>query len=59
MTKTLTGLYSGWFLSRYCPAEGPQDPQTMWFIYGLIAMGTPVLLILAKRWMKKGFKTEA
>jgi hypothetical protein len=29
----------------------------MWFIYGLIAMISPFALLLASKWMKKGFKT--
>jgi hypothetical protein len=31
----------------------------MWFIYGLIAMTTTLGLVLAKKWMMKGFKTKA
>ncbi len=51
LTKVLTGLYSGWFLSRYCPLIGPQDTGTMWFLYGLIAMISPVALLAARKWM--------
>lgn len=54
LTKVLTGLYSGWFLSRYCPMVGPQDTQTLWLIYGLIAIISPVSLLIAKGWMEKG-----
>ena len=62
LTKVVTALYSGWFLMQYCPADtAPADmnTETMWFIYGLIAMVTPIGLFLAKGWMKKGFKTKA
>lgn len=61
MTKFLTSLYSGWFLMNYCPTDAlPSDidTETMWLIYGGIAMLSPIALILAKGWMIKGFKTK-
>jgi hypothetical protein len=30
------------------------DTQTMWLIYGLIAVTSPILLITAKNWVIKG-----
>ena len=62
LTKVITGLYSGWFLARYCPKPElglPMDTQTMWFIYGLIAMVTPLTLILAGRWIGAGIHSMA
>jgi len=59
LTKVITSLYSGWFLSRYCPSEGPTDTQMMWLIYGLIAICSTVLLVLAKGWLGRDFKTKA
>jgi dipeptide/tripeptide permease len=59
LTKVVTSLYSGWFLMNYCPAEGAQNTQTMWLWYGCIAMVSPVLLILTKGWLGKGFKERA
>jgi MFS family permease len=56
LTKMITGLYAGWFLMHYVPEEGPMNSGAMWFWYGVIAMATPVMLVLATRWMKKGFK---
>ncbi|NNK38652.1 MAG: MFS transporter, partial [Xanthomonadales bacterium] len=56
LTKMITGLYAGWFLMQYCPEEGALDTGTMWFWHGMIAIATPVLLILATRWMRKGFR---
>lgn len=50
LTKVVTGMYSGWFLARYCPAEGPQNTEFMWFIYALIACVSPIGLFLAKGW---------
>jgi POT family proton-dependent oligopeptide transporter len=61
LTKVVTSLYSGWFLMHYCPAGVPPEQtntQTMWFIYGLIAIISPVGLVLARKWMMKGFKVK-
>ena len=58
LTKVVTSLYSGWFLMKYAP-EGLQPEQmnteTMWFIYGCIAMMSCIGLLLARKWMLKGF----
>jgi len=62
LTKIITSLYSGWFLMKYCPEGMPPSEmhtETLWFIYGLIAMATPIGLLLARKWMSKGFKTTA
>ncbi len=61
LTKLLTSLYSGWFLARYCPdpKDGtPLDTGTMWLVYGCIAGSSTVLLVLAKGWIGKDFKTR-
>jgi dipeptide/tripeptide permease len=61
LTKVLTSFYSGWFLTKYCPTGvPPQATQTefMWLIYGIIAIASPVGLILARKWMLKGFKEQ-
>jgi len=61
LTKLITGMYAGWFLSVYCPAGVPPaelHTETMWFIYGLIAMATPVGLFLARGWMLRAFKVR-
>ncbi len=61
LTKVITSLYSGWFLMNYVPSDSPVselNSEAMWFIYAIIAMVTPVGLVLAKGWMKKGFKTK-
>ncbi len=62
LTKIITSLYSGWFLEHYCPQGVPpsqMNTETMWFIYGLIAIVSPIGLFLAKGWMKKRFKEES
>lgn len=56
MTKIITSLYSGWFLMTYAPTGVPPDQlntETLWFIYGCIAIISPVALLLAKGWMGK------
>ncbi len=62
LTKVVTSLYSGWFLMHYCP-EGVKPEQThtetMWLIYGFIAILSPIGLFLARKWMMKGFKERA
>jgi dipeptide/tripeptide permease len=52
LAKGTTGLYSGWMMERYCPKVGPKDTATMWLIYGLIAVTSPIGLVLAHRWVK-------
>jgi len=61
LTKVITSIYSGWFLMNYCPADklpSEMNTETMWLIYGVIAMISPIGLILARKWMIKGFKTK-
>lgn len=61
LTKVITSLYSGWFLMNYCPADTPpaeMNTEMMWLIYAFIAMVSPVGLLLARNWMRKGFKVK-
>lgn len=59
MTKLIVPLYSGWFIAKYCPKEGAMQTETMWLTYALIAMSSTVMLVLAKGWLGKDFKTKA
>jgi MFS family permease len=54
MIKFMAGWYTGSMMERYCPAEGTLQTDTMWLIYGLIAITSPLLLIIAKPWVQKG-----
>ncbi len=59
LTKVVTSIYSGWFLMKYCGQDmalSDMSTETMWFFYGLIAIITPIGLIIARKWMLKGFK---
>jgi POT family proton-dependent oligopeptide transporter len=61
LTKVITSLYSGWFLMNYCPHGVPPEQmhtETMWLIYGFIAILSPVGLWFARGWMRKGFKVK-
>ena len=61
MTKIITSLYSGWFLMTYAPAGVPPDQlntETLWFIYGSIAIISPIALLLAKGWMGKALSVR-
>jgi MFS family permease len=54
LTKFITSLYSGWFLTKFCPINTPVEQlntETMWFIYGCIAILSPLTLFLARKWM--------
>ena len=60
LTKLLVPwIYSGRMMDRYCPSEGEQDTQFMWLVFSCIAMCSTVLLVLAKGWIGKDFKTKA
>ena len=57
LTKFVTGLYSGYFVATYIPRPDtglPTNTEFMWLIYGVIAMISPVALILARKWMVAG-----
>jgi POT family proton-dependent oligopeptide transporter len=56
MIKFMAGWYTGTMMERFCPAGGPIHTQTMWLIYGLIAVTSPIGLIIAKSWVEQGTK---
>ncbi len=61
LTKVITALYSGWFLMKYCPEDTPPsevNTEMMWLIYGFIAISSSFGLIVARKWMLKGFKIK-
>jgi len=59
LTKVIVPLYSGYFLAHYVPEHGPKNSEMMWAIYGVIAISSSVMLLLAKGWVGKDFKTSA
>ncbi len=58
LAKATTGLYAGSVLDRFVPMDGPQDPGTMWMIYGFIACISPIGLIIARKWLLTGVKND-
>jgi POT family proton-dependent oligopeptide transporter len=56
MIKFMAGWYTGWMMERYCPAVGPKDTATMWLVYALVAMVSPIGLLVAKSWVEKGIR---
>jgi MFS family permease len=61
LTKFITGLYSGYFVANYIPRPEsglPMNTEFMWLIYAIIAMISPVALILARKWMMAGMKEK-
>ena len=59
LTKMVTGLYSGFFVAKYLPRPESgleTNSGVMWLIYAMIAMITPIALILAQKWMVAGMK---
>jgi MFS family permease len=59
VAKTTTGFYSGFVLEKFVPKEGPKHPETMWLIYGIVAMASPILLVLARKWVMAGMQKPA
>jgi len=59
LTKVIVPLYSGWFLQNYCPQEGAMHSQQMWLIYACIATSSAFMLVLARGWLGKDFKSKA
>jgi len=59
LTKMLVPLYSGHMIQRFCPAEGARDPERMWLYFGMIAMMSTVILVVARGWAAKDFKVKA
>jgi proton-dependent oligopeptide transporter, POT family len=61
LTKILTSLYSGYFVAKYIAnpdSGGVPNPEPMWFYYALIAMVSPIVLILLSKWLGKGMEKK-
>ena len=56
-SRLVVGLYSGYLLATLCPANTPANQMqtgTLWLIYALIAMTSPIGLWLARGWVYRG-----
>ncbi|HUU04353.1 MAG TPA: MFS transporter [Patescibacteria group bacterium] len=61
LTKMVTSLYSGYVIAHYCPKPElglPMRTGTMWLLYAVIAMASPIALVLARKWMAKGMTRQ-
>jgi proton-dependent oligopeptide transporter, POT family len=57
LAKGTTGFYSGFMLAKFCPDNTPHaalHTGTLWFVYGCIAMMSPIGLWLARKWVMAG-----
>ncbi len=62
LTKMITASYSGYFIANYVPQPEsglPMRTGEMWLLYGVIAMASPIALLLARNWMLKGMRKKA
>jgi MFS family permease len=61
LAKGTTGFYSGFMLAKFCPADTPPaqlHTGTMWFIYGGIALVSPLGLWMARHWVMAGLQIK-
>jgi hypothetical protein len=59
MVKFLAGTYTGLMMERYCPDGGPFNTETMWLIYALVAVSSPIGLLIGRNWVTKGLHAHA
>lgn len=59
LTKMFVSFYAGTALATWCPEGGPNRSGTMWLVFGFVAMMSTVMLLLAKGWLGKDFKTKS
>lgn len=52
MGKLINSAAFAGLLTRFCPAEGPRDPGTMWLIVGLLVLVAPVCLLAFRRFIR-------
>ena len=58
VAKGTTGFYSGYVLESFVPKEGPKSGGTMWMIYGVVALLSPLLLVAARKWLRSGMQVK-
>ncbi|MCX6555236.1 MAG: MFS transporter [Candidatus Aminicenantes bacterium] len=61
LTKMITAMYSGYMVANFCPKPElglPMRTGSMWLLYALIAMVSPIALVLARKWMAKGMTRQ-
>jgi MFS family permease len=58
LAKMCTGFYAGFMLDWFVPETGVQSPQTLWLLYGLVALISPIALLATRTWLVSGVKHE-
>ncbi|MEN8008248.1 MAG: MFS transporter, partial [Candidatus Krumholzibacteriota bacterium] len=51
LTKVIVPLYSGLMLQKFVPAVGVRHPEQMWLVFAVVAMISPILLVVFKGWV--------
>jgi len=51
LTKVIVPLYSGLMLQKFVPAVGVRHPEHMWLVFAIVAMISPIMLIVFKGWV--------
>jgi len=54
LAKATTGFYAGTMLEIFIPKSGAQSPGSLWLIYALFALISPLALLAARRWLISG-----
>jgi len=52
IAKFFVGSMSGFLLAKYCPAEGPKSSYMIWLIVGIMALITPLGLLIARKYIQ-------
>lgn len=52
VAKFFVGALSGWLLTTFCPETGPRNSEVMWLIIALMAIATPIGLIVFRKWIQ-------
>jgi dipeptide/tripeptide permease len=53
LAKPVVGFMSGALLETYCPATGPRDSTSMWWIVGLSTIAAPTAMLAWRRWLDR------
>ena len=51
LTKVIVPMYSGLMLQKFVPAVGVRNPEQMWLVFALVAMISPIMLVIFKGWV--------
>lgn len=52
IAKFFVGMLSGWLLQTFCPESGPRNSQMLWLIIGLMALITPIGLVVFRKYIQ-------